>query len=206
MKEVVSGVLRFREEIFPKYKGLFDRLADHQSPDVLFITCADSRIDPNLITQSPPGKLFICRNAGNIVPPHSSATGAMTASIEYAVAVLKIEHIIICGHTDCGAMRGALDLASLENLPHVEQWLGNCRSAMEVVKARHDELCADHLQEITEENVRQQLQHLRTHPAVAAAMAVGKMNLYGWIYNIETGEVLQADADGENFCPIKDLP
>ena len=109
MEQIIRGVLNFRSNVYPERKDLFGALADDgQNPDVLFITCSDSRIDPNLLTGSSPGDLFICRNAGNIIPPHSNETGGMTASIEYAVAVLGVKHIIVCGHTDCGAIqRGA---------------------------------------------------------------------------------------------------
>ena len=108
MKHIIKGVLDFQKYAFPERQALFNSLADTQNPEVLFITCSDSRIDPNLVTQTHPGDLFICRNAGNVVPPHSTSTGSMTASIEYAVAVLGVKHIIICGHTNCGAMKGAL--------------------------------------------------------------------------------------------------
>ena len=108
MDHVISGVAKFQKEVYPGKKAAFQKLANGQNPEVLFITCSDSRIDPNLVTQTEPGELFICRNAGNIVPPHSNQTGGMTASIEFAVAALGVTHIVVCGHTDCGAMKGAL--------------------------------------------------------------------------------------------------
>ena len=116
----------------------------------------------------------------------------MTASIEFAVAALGVEHIVLCGHTDCGAMKGAINPEGLSSLPHVKEWLGHCRVATEVVKERcgHSELTIDDLEAVTMENVVQQLQHLRTHPAVAAKMATGHVKLHGWVYNIGTGEVL----------------
>ncbi len=194
MDKIVKGVLNFRQHVYPEHKDLFGTLASGQSPDVLFITCSDSRIDPNLLTGTVPGDLFICRNAGNIIPPHSNETGGMTASVEYAVAVLGVRHIIICGHTDCGAIKGALDMNALDGLPHVKEWLGHCRSAMEIVRERHDIghsecIGAEHLDEAIEQNVLQQVQHIRTHPAVAAKLATGKVDIHGWIYNIKTGGV-----------------
>ncbi|GEA06076.1 carbonic anhydrase [Alteromonas sp. KUL42] len=192
MDHVISGVAKFQNEVFPDKKATFQKLANGQNPEVLFITCSDSRIDPNLVTQTEPGELFICRNAGNIIPPHSNETGGMTASIEFAVAALGVEHIVICGHTDCGAMKGAINPEGLSSLPHVKEWLGHCRVATEVVKERcgHSELTIDDLEAVTMENVVQQLQHLRTHPAVAAKIATGHVKLHGWVYNIGTGEVL----------------
>lgn len=202
MKHIIDGVLHFQKNIFPKHQTLFGELASNQSPEVLFITCSDSRIDPNLVTQSQPGDLFICRNAGNIIPPHSKATGGTTASVEYAVAVLGVSHIVVCGHTDCGAMKGVLNIDKLENLPHVKQWLGHSRSAVEVVKAQGNELDDTQLKRLTEENVLQQLQHLKTHPVVAAKLATGALKLHAWIYDIETGGVCCSDGQTRSFKPL----
>ncbi|WP_430460355.1 carbonic anhydrase [Thalassolituus sp. LLYu03] len=204
MDKIVQGVINFRKNVYPEHKDLFGALATGQNPDILFITCSDSRIDPNLLTGSNPGDLFICRNAGNIVPPHSNETGGMTASIEYAVAMLGVRHIIICGHTDCGAIKGALDLSKLKGLPHVKEWLGHCRSAMEIVRERNgipSDACLDHehLNEAIEENVLQQVQHIRTHPAVAAKLATGKVQIHGWIYNIKTGGIRCCDSTSTEF-------
>ncbi|NVK57263.1 MAG: carbonic anhydrase [Alteromonadaceae bacterium] len=205
MDHVISGVAKFQKDVFPAKEAAFKKLANGQSPEVLFITCSDSRIDPSLVTQTEPGDLFICRNAGNVVPPHSNQTGGMTASIEFAVAALGVTHIVVCGHSDCGAMKGALNPEGLTSLPHVKEWLGHCRVASEVVKERCgcDELNAgDHLQLMTEENVVQQLQHLKTHPAVAAKIATGQVKLHGWFYNIETAEVLTYDEKSGQFAPM----
>lgn len=204
MDKIVQGVINFRKNVYPEHKDLFGALAGGQNPDILFITCSDSRIDPNLLTGSNPGDLFICRNAGNIVPPHSNETGGMTASIEYAVAMLGVRHIIICGHTDCGAIKGALDISKLKGLPHVKEWLGHCRSAMEIVRERNGipfEECLghEHLNEAIEENVLQQVQHIRTHPAVAAKLATGKVQIHGWIYNIKTGGIRCCDSTSTEF-------
>tara|TARA_Y100000310_G_scaffold345099_1_gene461788 strand:- start:1773 stop:2426 length:654 start_codon:yes stop_codon:yes gene_type:complete len=205
MDHVISGVAKFQKEVYPSKKAKFQKLANGQNPEVLFITCSDSRIDPNLVTQTDPGDLFICRNAGNIVPPHSNQTGGMTASIEFAVAALGVSHIVVCGHTDCGAMKGAIDLNALDSLPHVKEWLGHCRSATEVVKEKcnHDALSLDDLEEVTKENVVQQLNHLRTHPSVAAKIATGQVKLHGWVYNIESGGVLCFDETDNEFKEMK---
>jgi carbonic anhydrase len=209
VKDVIKGVLNFRNHVYPERKDLFGTLAGGQSPEVLFITCSDSRIDPNLLTGSDPGDLFICRNAGNVIPPHSNETGGMTASIEYAVAVLGVRHIILCGHTDCGAVKGALDMDGLNGLPHVKEWLGHCRSAMEIVRERNGInsgacLGHEHLNEAIEENVLQQVQHLRTHPVVAAKLATGKVEIHGWVYNIETGGIRSSSQSGTRFLEFED--
>jgi len=202
MEEILKGVKYFQDKIFPNRRAEFAKLATGQEPEVLFITCSDSRIDPCLLTQTVPGKLFICRNAGNVIPPHSNQTGGMTASIEYAVEVLKVKDIIVCGHTHCGAMQGAIDPDALVGMPHVREWLGHCRAATAVVKERNGELSAAYIEEITRENIKLQLQHIRTHPSVAAKVATSQLFLHGWLYEIETGQVLKLDeADGE-FKPL----
>ena len=202
MEKVVSGIMRFQQKEFEERKALFAELANGQSPEVLFITCADSRIDPNLVTQTQPGDLFICRNAGNIVPPHVKVAGGVTASIEFAVAVLGVKDIVVCGHTDCGAMKGAINPKALEDLPHVHNWLDHSRAAVEVVKARCGHAGLEELKEVTEQNVLLQLQHLRTHPAVAARLGVGEVSLHGWVYEIESGNVNCYDENTDTFVPI----
>lgn len=202
MEHIVAGFANFRRKVFPGHRELFSELANGQSPKVLFLTCADSRIDPNLVTQTRPGDLFIVRNAGNIVPPHTRTAGGVTASIEYAVALLNVEHIIVCGHTDCGAMSGALDPAKLDGLPHVRDWLELARASIEVVKHTHGCVGPEHLREVTEQNVLVQLQHLRTHPAVAARLATDRLQVHGWMYEIETGEVFVHDERTGRFVPL----
>jgi len=202
MEKVVAGIVKFQKSAFKTRKSLFAELANGQSPEVLFITCADSRIDPNLVTQTEPGDLFICRNAGNIVPPHAKISGGVTASIEYAVAVLGVKDIVVCGHTDCGAMKGALNPDALRDLPHVHQWIDHARAAVEVVKAKTGNARLDELGAVTEQNVLLQLQHLRTHPAVASRLASGNIELHGWVYSIETGEVSAYEEARDAFIPI----
>ena len=209
MPRFARGVIKFQNEVFPGKKELFERLSQGQSPEALFITCSDSRIETGMMTQTDPGELFICRNAGNIVPPHTNQTGGMTASIEFASAVLEVPHIVICGHSDCGAMKGAMDLhadpSSLDALPHVREWLGFTRAAVDIV----DSLCADGSEEdrkrmLTEQNVVLQLQHLRTHPTVALRLARGELELHGWVYDIVTGGVDAYDEDAKRFVSIEE--
>ena len=204
MEKLINGIVQFQQEPFKSREALFAELANGQSPEVLFITCADSRIDPNLVTQSEPGELFICRNAGNIVPPHAKVAGGVTASIEYAVAVLGVKHIIVCGHTDCGAMKGALNPQGLQELPHVHNWLNHSKAAVEVVKAKCGRTTVEELLMMTEENVLLQLQHLRTHPTVAARLANDEVSLHGWVYHIENGMVSCYDESQQSFVPVQD--
>lgn len=203
MPRFAEGVLRFQDEVFPEKKSLFERLSQGQQPEALFFTCSDSRIETAMITQTDPGELFVCRNAGNIVPPHSNQTGAMTASLEFAMAVLKVPHIVICGHTECGAMKGAMNPDSLTALPHVREWLSYSQAAVRIA----DELGAgmseaERVRIVTEQNVVLQLQHLRTHPTVAVRLAKKEVTLHGWVYDIKTGEVSAYDAHSESFVPV----
>ncbi len=200
MEKFIEGVLRFRNEVFPTRSALFEELASGQQPEVLMITCADSRVDPALLTQSSPGDLFVCRNAGNIVPPWGESGESNTASIEYAVTVLGVSEIVVCGHSDCGAMKGALNPDSLQALPKVARWLEHSRAAVAVAQRRNpnaDE--ATLLRSATEENVLLQLEHLRTHPAVAAALAAGAIRLHGWVYDIGSGHVLAHNPGSGRF-------
>lgn len=203
MDKIAAGVVKFQQEAYEERRDLFAKLADGQSPEALFITCSDSRIDPNLLTQTQPGELFICRNAGNIVPPHTNNTGAMTASIEFAVGALKVPHIIVCGHSECGAMKGAMNPDGLDDFPHVKEWLGFARAAALVTKRKGAALDdKDKLDMLIRENVLLQLAHLKTHPYVALQLAAGETELHGWVYDIRSGEVLAYDERSNAFIPV----
>lgn len=203
MPNFAAGVVDFQENVYPSKRELFEKLSTGQSPEALFITCSDSRIETAMITQSDPGELFICRNAGNIVPPHTNHTGGMTASIEFATAVLKVPHIVVCGHTDCGAMKGAMNKDALDGLPHVKEWLSYSDAAVRVVEeTAGDKSYEEKLRMLLEQNVILQLTHLKTHPAVAARLAAGDLVLHGWLYDIGTGDVLAYDEVSGDFIPV----
>jgi carbonic anhydrase len=203
MDKLIIGIRKFKEKDFQERKNLFKSLANNQAPEVLFITCSDSRIDPSLITQTEPGELFICRNVGNIVPPHVITAGGITASIEYAVEILNVKDVVVCGHTDCGAIKGAMYPDSISSLHHVSNWLGHSAAAQAKVKARHGELCEENTLEVIQENVVLQLKHLETHPSVATALAKGKMQLHGWVYDIAEGEITFYDEKTTTFTSIE---
>lgn len=204
MKKVIDGVTRFKKEVYPKHKDLFEQLSSGQSPEVLFITCADSRIDANMITQTNPGELFLVRNAGNIVPPHGPGAGGTVASIEFAVGALKTTEIVVCGHTDCGAMKGALAPEGLEEFPHVCSWLKHADAATRIIKDNHSDLDGDDkLNRMIEENVIAQLQNLKTHPFVASRLASGTVRLHGWVYDIKSGTISAYDEATRAFRPLE---
>ena len=203
MQKLIQGIHRFREEDFRPLQGLFEQLARGQNPDTLFITCSDSRIDPNLLTRSKPGDLFILRNAGNIVPPHGAANGGEAATIEFAVAALGVKDIIICGHSHCGAMKGLLQPEMVAPLPAVSSWLSHAETTRRIVKENYTHLNGDALVTATvEENVLVQLENLRTLPAVASRLVRGDLHLHGWVYKIETGDVFAYDMASGQFVPL----
>lgn len=204
MPNIAAGVVRFQSEIYPKHRELFERLATGQSPEALFITCADSRIDPAMVTASQPGDIFVLRNAGNIVPPHEETASGMTASIEFAVAALKVRHIVVCGHTECGAMKGATDMNGLDGLPRVRDWLAHSAEAVETVRGRgEDPASPEGMTALLRENVLLQLAHLRSHPTVAAGLENGSLTLHGWVYDIRSGAVEAHDESTGAFLPVE---
>ncbi|MBM3098177.1 carbonic anhydrase [Gluconobacter cerinus] len=196
LAKLLSGVRTFETDVYPDSAELFESLASSQSPSTLFITCADSRISPSLITQTEPGELFIVRNVGNIVPAYGEMLGGVSSAIEYAVAALKVKNVVICGHSNCGAMNALLDLNApkLDALPTVRSWLRNAeaaRAAMGDLKA--DDAGPTDIRQLAEYNVLLQLAHLRTHPAVVRALSQGTLTLQGWFYDIPKGEILILD-------------
>ena len=205
MQKIVIGIQNFQQDIFETQRGLFERLAAGQHPMALFITCSDSRISPNLITQTEPGDLFTMRNAGNIVPPHGQSNGGgEAATIEFAISVLKIPDIIVCGHSQCGAMKALIGPESaLADMPATRSWLSHAEETRRIVCDKHSQVHGERrLSACVEENVLVQLENLRTHPVVAAGIARGALNLHGWVYEFHTGEVLAYDDNQSRFSPL----
>jgi len=206
VEKIVKGIHKFQQNDFTIDKEFFAELAKGQSPRALFITCSDSRIDPNRLTQTKPGELFIQRTAGNIVPPYGAVKGGEAATIEYAVSALNIKHIIICGHSHCGAMSGLLNLDKLNALPAVRAYLEHAEATGRIMEENYGQITDPNrrLELAVEENVLVQLENLRTHPTVAAAMGRTEMELHGWVYKFETGEVLAFNPDERDFKPLED--
>jgi carbonic anhydrase len=194
VEKFLGGVSRFQKDVYPQHQDLFEKLALGQRPEALFITCADSRIDPCLLTQTQPGELFICRVIGNIVPPYPDAVGGVSATIEYAVGVLRVPEVIVCGHTDCGVMKGALNPGALAEFPNVIAWLRYTN-----IRRHEPDPSAELLLALTEENVVAQLKNLRSHPAVAARLEQGDLSLHGWVYHIGPGVVTAYSEENHRF-------
>lgn len=205
MQKLVSGLHKFQSEIFGTHQKLFEKLSSGQSPEALFVTCSDSRIAPNLLTQTSPGDLFILRNAGNIVPPYGDGHSSEAATIEFAVSGLGVKHIIVCGHTLCGAMKGLINPSILETMPSVRSWLSHAEATRRVIDENYGQLSAEaKLTAATEENVLAQVENLRTHPSVRAAMSRGEIAVYAWVYKIQTGEVFHFEHERGQFTLIGD--
>lgn len=200
MKKLIEGFKKFQREVFKTKRDLFTSLARGQEPRALFISCSDSRIDPCLVTQTEPGELFILRNAGNLVPSYGTTIGSTIATIEYAVGVLNVKNIIVCGHTDCGVVKAILEPEQVDDLPAVKMWLLQAEATRRVVRDNYSHLTGDALYvATTQENVRIQLNHLKTHPLVAARLRSKSLELHGWVYSIETGDVWTYDFAQDAF-------
>ncbi|MEB3288253.1 MAG: carbonic anhydrase [Vampirovibrionales bacterium] len=202
MTSLAQGVQTFQKKIYPGQQTLFQTLASGQSPKVLFITCSDSRVDPSLITQTGPGDMFVIQNAGNLVPPHGSEDTGVLASIEYAVSVLGVSHIVVCGHSGCGAMGALLHPEKLDALPIVKQWLLYAEKTRGILSSPlcQDKSEAEKIDICIRENIAVQLGHLEALPFVAEKLASGKLSLHGWVYDIGSGNVTvyeQTDSNGE---------
>ncbi|WP_213804381.1 carbonic anhydrase [Granulicella sp. dw_53] len=206
LEKLKSGIRRFRTEVYPAQSETYIKAASTpQQPKALIIACADSRIDVETITQSGPGELFVTRNIGNLVPAYGEMLGGVSAVVEYAVSALRVNHIVVCGHSDCGAMKGLLDPEGVAAMPTVENWLKNAHTALSVAKAlaRKDERPSELRERVTEQNVLLQMQHLRTHPSVAGAMAREELTISGWIYDIASGQVSICKEGGKVFVPVE---
>lgn len=203
MERVIEGHRRFLSEIFPARRSQFHLLAESQAPEILFVTCSDSRVVPDLILGTGPGDLFIARNAGNVVPVASNDVDGVTATIEYAVEVLRVRHAILCGHSDCGALKAALDRRGLERLPKAGRWLHHVEAAfshrqpLNPADGPHAELGS-----LIRGNVVAQLWNLRAQPSVARALVEGRLSVHGWYYDILTGQIECYDEEIRRFLPL----
>jgi carbonic anhydrase len=206
VREIIDGVLKFQNGAYPQRLELFSRLATAQNPKALFVSCSDSRVIPELLTQSEPGDLFVIRNAGNIVPSYGPESGGVSATVEYAVAVLGVTDIVILGHSDCGAMTAIASAKPLDELPAVAGWLRHADSAKLVNAAGTHHTPAEKLDDLIRQNVIAQLTNLTTHPSVALALAQRRLDLHGWVYDIRTGSIDALDGATGRFVSLADRP
>ncbi|GAB4173019.1 MAG: carbonic anhydrase [Geothermobacteraceae bacterium] len=193
MEKLFKGIMRFRREEFLAHRDLFCRLGREQKPHTLFIGCSDSRVVPSLITQTHPGELFIVRNVANIVPPYRQTEEfvATTSAIEYAVQALEVDCIVVCGHSNCGGC-AALHKSpeELASLPHVRKWLEVSSEVPERVEKLMVEKTPEEREWLTERvNVLVQMRNLLTYPFIRERVEAGSLEVLGWHYIIETGEI-----------------
>jgi carbonic anhydrase len=202
IKRIIEGLNEFHDNYFNTHRELFEHLSHGQSPEVLFITCSDSRIDPCLITQSQPGELFVIRNIGNMIPAFGTPNNGEGAAVEYAVEALGIKEIIVCGHSHCGAMKGLLQVGSLsQQMPLVYDWLRHYgEPTRRLVVENYKDCSPEKMIKITiEQNVLTQIENLETYPFIRSRMHRNALTLHAWIYEIESGEVSVYDASAGQF-------
>jgi len=211
MKKLIKGLLDFQRHSLPAYRATFARLANGQRPDCLFIGCADSRVVPNLLVSTDPGDLFVMRNVGNMVAPadaagHSVSDWSEAAAVEYALLHLPVEDVVVCGHSSCGAMKALVSGMKDDRAPNLGNWLNLGRPALHTLErggpvgeglAPHDRL--------SQLNVLQQIEHLRTYPLVRERLAAGTLRLHGWWFDIGTGLVHVYRPHRERFVPIDEI-
>jgi carbonic anhydrase len=209
LEHLKDGIRKFRKEIYPPQAERYKRvMSEPQRPHALIITCADSRIHPDTLTQAQPGDIFTTRNIGNMVPQYGEMLGGVSAVLEFAVCAMQVEHIVVCGHSECGAMKALLEPESAEGMPTVQAWLRNAHAALEEaqrIQARRQEVGEDPgdlLKLVTEQNVLLQMRHVRSHPSVAKALASGGLTISGWVYEIAEGTVRICEGGDDRFEPL----
>jgi carbonic anhydrase len=203
VQRLIEGHRKFLKSVFPERRSHYHLLAESQAPEWLFITCSDSRIVPDLILGTEPGDLFISRSIGNVVPVSMNDVDGVSATIEYAVEVLKVPYIINCGHSDCGAIKAALNRTAVENLPRAKRWLDHVEGAFSHRQPPNpDDGEHAELGSLIRGNVVAQLNNLKSHPSVAKAIAAGKLQVFGWYYDILTGRIEQYDEHERRFVTL----
>jgi carbonic anhydrase len=204
MHKLLEGIHRFQRNVFSSHELHFQRLMQGQQPEVLFVTCSDSRLNPDLLMQASPGDLFVLRNAGNIIPAYGDGPGGEAATIEFALEVLGVRHIVVCGHSHCGAMTALLEPERMADLPATTAWLRLADPTRRLVSERYGHLAPEaRLNVAIQENVLLQLESLRTHPSAARRLEDGTLNLHAWVYKFETGEVFSFHAEREQFVTLR---
>ncbi len=207
MQRLIEGVHRFRADEFGRYRKLFRKLAQQgQNPHTLFITCSDSRVLAELITQSQPGDLFVVKNVGNIVPPATvtGSTNSTAAAIEFAVEVLRVSDLVVCGHSQCGAMEALMLDKPLQYMPNLSEWLRVAEPVRRIIQKEYKHLTSDtdRTTAAAEENVLLALENLHSYPAVQRHLADGSLHLHGWFFKIATAELFAFDPEVNQFLPL----
>lgn len=200
MEKLIKGLHKFQTEVFPLKQNFFKELAKGQTPEILFITCSDSRINPNMVTSAELGDLFIIRNAGNVVPPYGNG-GGEEATIEFAVTELRVRDIILCGHSLCGAMQAATEIKQYTHMPSLTKWVqAYIEPTLTLVQENYQNMSKqDTVTILTQEHILKQVENLKTHPAVNAKLLDGSLAIHAWMYTFETGEILSYNVEDGQF-------
>jgi carbonic anhydrase len=211
MQRLLEGVHRFQQDEFGKYQAMFRRLSRRgQKPHTLFITCADSRVLAELITQSNPGDLFVIKNVGNIVPPADGGGefNSTAAGIEFAVEILGVTDIVVCGHSQCGAIDALMSNECSTNLKHLHNWVQLASPVRDVINMRYEHLKdpAARIRAAEEENVLFSIERLHSYPCVQRKLAEGNLRLHAWFFKIATGELFAYQPEQKQFVPISAAP
>ncbi|MDA8158884.1 MAG: carbonic anhydrase [Deltaproteobacteria bacterium] len=214
MSNLFEGVINFNKNEYEKYSELFKKIAEEQNPHTLFIGCSDSRVVPSLITKTLPGELFVVRNIANLVPPYRNINEflATTSAIEYAVNILNVKNIVVCGHSNCGGCRALyMEDEDLKNIPHTKKWLELAENAkltvsgLNIAEGSDIEFVHKQRELLTErENIKEQIKHLHSYPYIQSKLKYGEINIYGWHYIIETGEVYNYSFEKNIYEKIND--
>jgi carbonic anhydrase len=207
LARILKGVSTFQTRVYPAQRPRFESLKQGQHPLALFISCADSRVVPSLITQTGPGDIFIEQNPGNLVPHYGEFVGGVSAGVEYAMLVLKVPLVIVCGHTDCGVMKALLHPEKAQGLPAMQEWMRHAAEVQHRVMRDHaganDE---ERLRLLTQYNVLAQIENLKSHPSLHARIISGEVEAHGWLYDIGDGSVWAADPESGKFEIIGGVP
>ena len=205
LQRLLAGVRIFSASVYPKLRKSYEKtIREGQKPHALFITCADSRVDPEALTQSQPGEIFVLRNIGNMIPSYGEMLGGVSAVVEYAVTALGVDQVVVCGHTECGAIKGLLNPEIVAPMPTVRSWLTNGEAALRIAIAKSSpKHQRPEMNALVEENVLLQLRHLQTHPSVAGRVADGSLLISGWVYDIGLGTVRVFDEVSSAFVPFE---
>jgi len=208
MKKLIQGIVDYRRNVRPTYKETFARLALGQSPDALLIACSDSRVAPNVFASTEPGDVFVIRNVGNLIAPCGAEGRSMSdeseaAAIEFATQALQVKDIIVCGHSECGAMRALLEPSAALPTPHLHSWLRHGSAALERIRRGDRMPGALSIQnQLSQMNALQQLAHLQSYPVVRERVAAGRLRLHAWWFDLSNAEVLAYESDPGLFVVI----
>lgn len=210
LKRLIQGNEDFKKYNFPRIEAELKELVEHgQHPEVMFIGCSDSRVTPDLMLNTRPGDMFILRNVGNFIPPfkHDEDFHGSAAAIEFAIAVLKVKHIIICGHSHCGACKSLYEeIPDNDSFIHIKTWLNLGMKAKERTLKNKRFTTQEEMYRATERNsIRHQLDNLLTYPDIVKLLKTGELQIHGWYYDIETGKIDFYDKENDNFKPLKEM-